>query len=51
LYLEILKVAKSGELGKLDKNILRELQREGRITFAELARRVGLSTSPCLERV
>ena len=24
---------------------------DGRITYAELARRVGLSTSPCLERV
>ena len=27
------------------------LQKKGRITFAELANRVGLSTSPCLERV
>lgn len=44
-------MAKLIELGKMDKKILHELQREGRITFAELARRVGLSTSPCLERV
>tara|TARA_A100001011_G_C14103331_1_gene753793 strand:+ start:304 stop:762 length:459 start_codon:yes stop_codon:yes gene_type:complete len=35
----------------MDKKILRELQQKGRITFAELANRVGLSTSPCLERV
>ncbi|MDP6098025.1 MAG: Lrp/AsnC ligand binding domain-containing protein [Gammaproteobacteria bacterium] len=38
-------------LNTIDKNILRELQKDGRITYAELARRVGLSTSPCLERV
>ncbi|OUS30509.1 AsnC family transcriptional regulator [Gammaproteobacteria bacterium 45_16_T64] len=38
-------------LGKIDKAILRELQKEGRITYSELAKRVGLSTSPCLERV
>lgn len=39
------------ELDSIDRKILRELQKEGRITYAELARRVGLSTSPCLERV
>ena len=39
------------EIDTIDKKILRELQAEGRITYAELARRVGLSTSPCLERV
>ena len=39
------------DLGNIDKKILIELQKEGRITYAELARRVGLSTSPCLERV
>ncbi|GLS25253.1 Lrp/AsnC ligand binding domain-containing protein [Marinibactrum halimedae] len=38
-------------LSRIDANILRELQRDGRITYAELARRVGLTTSPCLERV
>ena len=38
-------------LSNIDKKILRELQRDGRITFSELAKRVGLSTSPCLERV
>jgi len=38
-------------LNKIDRKILLELQRDGRITYAELARRVGLSTSPCLERV
>lgn len=39
------------KLSRIDAKILRELQADGRITFAELARRVGLTTSPCLERV
>ena len=39
------------KLSRMDKKILRQLQQEGRITYAELANRVGLSTSPCLERV
>ncbi len=39
------------ELNKIDRKILLELQKDGRITYSELARRVGLSTSPCLERV
>ena len=39
------------KLSMMDKKILRQLQQKGRITYAELADRVGLSTSPCLERV
>lgn len=39
------------DLNSIDRNILRELQKDGRITFSELAKRVGLTTSPCLERV
>ena len=38
-------------LSRIDANILRELQADGRITYAELARRVGLTTTPCMERV
>lgn len=38
-------------LSKVDLKILRELQVDGRISFAELGRRVGLSNSPCFERV
>lgn len=34
-----------------DRAILRELQREGRLTNAELAERVHLSASACLRRV
>ncbi|NVK11308.1 MAG: Lrp/AsnC ligand binding domain-containing protein [Gammaproteobacteria bacterium] len=39
------------ELNKIDKNILRLLQKNGRLSYAELARQVGLSTTPCMERV
>lgn len=39
------------QLDKLDKRILRELQRDGSITNAELAERVGLSATPCARRV
>ena len=38
-------------LDDIDRRILRELQRDGRLTNAELAERVGLSPSPCLRRV
>lgn len=39
------------QLDKTDIKILVALQRNGRITNVELARSVGLSPSPCLERV
>ncbi len=39
------------ELDRIDRNIIRILQKEGRVTYAELSRRVGLSTTPCVERV
>ncbi|MGB0833195.1 MAG: leucine-responsive transcriptional regulator Lrp [Psychrobium sp.] len=39
------------ELDRIDKNILRELQNDGRISNVELSKRVGLSPTPCLERV
>lgn len=38
-------------LDRTDRRILDILQREGRIAITELAQRVGLSTSPCSERV
>src|SRR5262249_82363 len=38
-------------LDAIDRNILRELQHDGRITNVELARRVGISAPPCLRRV
>ena len=39
------------DLDTIDWKILRELQREGRITNVELASRVGLSPPPTLRRV
>ena len=38
-------------INRIDRNILRALQQDGRLSFAELARRVGLTTTPCIERV
>jgi Lrp/AsnC family leucine-responsive transcriptional regulator len=39
------------ELSTIDRNILRVLQKNGRISYAELSRQVGLSATPCMERV
>lgn len=38
-------------IDKFDLAILQELQKEGRLTNAELAGRVGLSAAPCWRRV
>ena len=38
-------------LDRTDRKILDILQREGRIAITELAERVGLSASPCSERI
>jgi DNA-binding Lrp family transcriptional regulator len=42
---------KHGNPDTIDWKILRELQREGRVTNVELAERVGLSPPPTLRRV
>ncbi|TKB43742.1 leucine-responsive transcriptional regulator Lrp [Thalassotalea mangrovi] len=39
------------KLDRIDKNILKELQNHGRLSNVELSKRVGLSPTPCLERV
>jgi len=39
------------ELDRIDRKILDILQRQARIAMTELAERVGLSASPCAERV
>lgn len=39
------------ELDRIDRRILNELQQDGRLSNVELSRRVGLSPTPCLERV
>ena len=38
-------------LDEIDRQLLQELQAEGRVTNVELARRVGLTAPPCLRRV
>ncbi|HET7848241.1 MAG TPA: Lrp/AsnC family transcriptional regulator [Pseudolabrys sp.] len=38
-------------LDAIDRNILKELQDDGRITNVELSSRVGISAPPCLRRV
>lgn len=38
-------------LDRIDKRILTELQRNGRISYVDLAEKVGLSSTPCMERV
>src|SRR3954470_10060175 len=38
-------------LDRIDLNILVQLQRDGRMTNANLADAIGLSASPCLQRV
>ncbi|AQQ68330.1 AsnC family transcriptional regulator [Microbulbifer agarilyticus] len=42
---------RAGELSTIDRNILRVLQKDGRTSYAELARQVGLTATPCVERV
>jgi DNA-binding Lrp family transcriptional regulator len=39
------------KLDPIDRNILAELQDDGRMTNVELAKRVGISAPPCLRRV
>jgi Lrp/AsnC family leucine-responsive transcriptional regulator len=39
------------KLDSIDRRILKELQADGRISYTDLAPKVGLTTSPCLERV
>ncbi|PYC68035.1 ArsR family transcriptional regulator [Streptomyces tateyamensis] len=38
-------------MDRIDRAILRELQRDGRLSNQDLAQRVGLTPSPCLRRV
>ncbi|MGS9073905.1 winged helix-turn-helix transcriptional regulator, partial [Salmonella enterica subsp. enterica serovar Infantis] len=39
------------DLDRCDRNILHELPKDGRISNVELSNRVGLSPTPCRERV
>lgn len=38
-------------MDRIDWKILAELERDGRLSFADLSERVGLSKSPCWTRV
>lgn len=38
-------------LNRIDRKILSELQTNARVSYVDLASKVGLSTSPCIERV
>jgi len=44
-------IRKMKHLDKIDQNILKELQTDGRISNVDLSKRVNLSPSPCLDRV
>jgi len=50
LYGSIFKMKRS-RLDKIDKNILRRLQSDGRISNINLSKAVGISAPPCLRRV
>lgn len=39
------------KLDKYDRHILNVLQQDGRISYTDLGKRVGLTTTPCIERV
>ncbi|WP_415890618.1 Lrp/AsnC ligand binding domain-containing protein [Neptuniibacter sp. SY11_33] len=43
--------SKKRALDRLDVSILRTLQNDGRISYVDLAEKVGLSSTPCIERV
>lgn len=44
-------MAQARKLDRMDRRILRKLQEQGRLSYVDLAAAVGLSPSPCLERV
>lgn len=46
-----MKASEPKPLDRLDRRILAVLQQQGRISYVELADRVGLSSTPCMERV
>ena len=39
------------QLSRIDRNILKLLQKDARTSYVDLARQVGLTTTPCKERV
>lgn len=47
----IMSSSQNKSIDRIDRNILVELQKNARISNIELSKRVGLSPTPCLERV
>jgi Lrp/AsnC family leucine-responsive transcriptional regulator len=47
----IMPSSQNKSIDRIDRNILVELQKNARISNIELSKRVGLSPTPCLERV
>lgn len=47
----IMTTSQGKSIDRIDRNILVELQKNARISNIELSKRVGLSPTPCLERV
>ena len=47
----VLKSSSVKDLDRIDKNILKALQKDARMSNVMLSKQVGLSPSPCLERV
>ena len=43
--------ASESEIDQIDRRILDELSRDGRLSITELSSRVGLSKTPCQTRV
>ena len=50
-YIMVIEQKTNRRLDRIDRRILSQLQNDGRLSYVELANKVGLSTSPCLERV
>lgn len=47
----VARISRQRKIDRIDRHILVILQQEGRISYTDLAERVGLSTTPCMERV
>jgi Lrp/AsnC family leucine-responsive transcriptional regulator len=47
----IIDMTDNENIDKYDRNILNVLQGDGRISFTDLGKKVGLTTTPCIERV
>lgn len=50
-YYSEMKSTSPKPLDRLDRRILSALQEDGRISYVDLADKVGLSSTPCMERV